>query len=298
MKFGIIGLGRMGLAIARRVHEAGHQVYGFDLDESARLQASQIGITVTEDIASMPTYASIIWIMVPAGKPVDSVINQLLPALQPNQILIDGGNSNFHDSIERAERLKKSSIAYLDCGTSGGLLGETIGFSLMIGGSKDAFNQVEPFFKVIAAPTSYGLVGPSGAGHYVKMIHNGIEYALLQAYAEGFDLIKNGYYKNLDLAQITGIWQDSSVVRSWILDLAHDIFVKDQQFTNISGKVAQGGTGQWTVEQAHKEKIPVALIEESLKIREWSQKTGGNYATKIVALLRNAFGGHSVEKES
>ena len=295
MKCGIIGLGRMGLAIAERAANAGHQVYAFDADQNACAIAQAQGITIVPSVASLPEHVSVIWLMVPAGKVVDLVLDELSPTLKSEQIIVDGGNSNFNDSIARAERLKSRNIGYLDCGTSGGLKGREIGFSLMVGGDQKSFEIVEPLFKAIAAPQSYGLVGPSGAGHYVKMIHNGIEYALLQGYAEGFQLLKEGHYPKLDLAQITGIWQHASVIRSWILDLAHDIFKADQTLESISGKVAESGTGRWTVEEAHKQKVPVTLIEQSLKIRDESQKTGGNYATKVVALLRKAFGGHKIE---
>ena len=218
MKFGIVGLGRMGCAIAERVMAAGHQVYAFDLDQHACAAAQAQGMSIVHSIAALPEQVSIIWLMVPAGKVVDLVLDELSPALQSEHIIIDGGNSNFNDSIARAQRLKSRNIAYLDCGTSGGLKGREIGFSLMIGGDEKSFSIVEPLFKAIAAPQSYGLVGPSGGGHYVKMIHNGIEYALLQSYAEGFHLLKQGHYPKFDLAQITGIWQHASVIRSWILD--------------------------------------------------------------------------------
>lgn len=300
MKLGIIGLGRMGDAIAQRVIEGGHEVVGFDPSAPAREHTQSLGAQVVATADQVAVHTQIIWLMVPAGPIVDNVIAQLKPALKPGAIIIDGGNSKFTDSMRRAKELAAHKIAFLDCGTSGGVHGREHGFSLMVGGDAAAYARVEPLLKVIAAPQSLGLVGPSGAGHYVKMVHNGIEYALLEAYAEGFQLIKQGSFKkdDLDLHQITSIWNHGSVIRSWLLQLSEDIFAKDQTFDSISGEIAQSGTGQWTVDEAHEHKIPVPCIEESLHVRAWSEKTGGNYATKIVALLRNAFGGHAVKKNN
>lgn len=299
MKIGIIGLGRMGDAIAQRVLQAGHEVVGYDPNAQAREHTRSLGAQVVETAQEIAQKSSIIWLMVPAGKIVDDVIAQLMPALASDAIIIDGGNSKFTDSIRRADELQKRGIAFLDCGTSGGVHGREQGFSLMVGGDVQAYTRVLPLLKAIAAPHALGLVGPSGAGHYVKMVHNGIEYALLEAYAEGFELIKQGSFKDqdLDLYKITGIWNHGSVIRSWLLELSHDIFAKDQKFENISGEIAESGTGSWTVQEAQEHKIPVPCIEKSLDVRSWSRKTGGNYATKIVALLRNAFGGHAVGKK-
>ena len=293
MNVAIIGLGKMGSAVAQRVQQGGHTVVGFD----PSVQEHNT-ITVVNSIEELAQKAHIFWLMVPAGQVVDNVINQLLPHIQEGAVIVDAGNSKFTDSLRRAQTLQEDNIAFLDCGTSGGIHGLKHGFSLMVGGDKNVYQKLEPLFNVIAAPNGYGYVGPSGAGHYVKMVHNGIEYALLQAYAEGFELIKNGSFKkhNLDLQEITRIWQNGSVVRSFILDLAHEVFKDDQQLTNISGEVAEGGTGKWTVQDAHKHDVPVKLIEESLNIRKWSRETGGNYATKVIAMLRKGFGGHEVKK--
>lgn len=296
MKVGLIGLGRMGNAVAFRLCQAGHEVIGFDPNKEAQEQARSIGVTIASTLKELAESANIVWLMVPAGDAVDTTITELKPYFKPKSIVIDGGNSNFKNSIKRAEELKKNNIYYLDVGTSGGLLGRDIGFSLMIGGDKQAFKQAEPLFKAIAMKDGYAHLGPSGAGHYVKMIHNGIEYALLQAYAEGFDLLKHGRYKELDMEQIAQVWRNGSVIRSWIVDLAHNVFQEDKDFKTISGKIGGGSTGRWTVEEAREQNVPVMLIEDALKIRDWSQKTGGNYATKLVALLRNQFGGHPVEK--
>lgn len=298
MNVGIIGLGRMGHAVAKRVVDGGHGAFGFDPNKQAQKDAREIGVHVVDRVEQLAEHTDIIWLMLPAGELVDTTIALIKPLLKNGAIIVDGGNSNFKDSIRRAKELKKDNIAYLDCGTSGGLYGEKIGFSLMIGGNEVAYQKIVPLCEVIATKDGFGLVGPSGAGHYVKMVHNGIEYALLQAYAEGFHIIKHGYYKkdDLDLAQISDIWMHGSIIRSYILDLAHQVFKEDQTFDAISGEVAEGGTGRWTVEEAHEQHIAAPTIEESLRVRRCSRETGGDYTTKIVAMLRKQFGGHSVKK--
>lgn len=311
MNVGLVGLGRMGKAIAYRISKAGHKVIAYDVADKSVTDRSVRdiripGLKITSDITDL-TKADVIWIMVPEGSAVDDVIKQL--SLNPDSwnpdslnqdsymkkgsILIDGGNSHFSDTIKRYKKLLKKGIYYLDCGTSGGLHGKDIGFSLMIGGDRRAFNKVKPIFKAIAAKDGFEYMGPSGSGHYVKMVHNGIEYALLQSYAEGLNLLKNGKY-NLNLKAITKVWSNGSVIRSWIVNLLEDIFKKDQDLKKISGAIGENKTGYWTVQEAKRLKIPVDLISKSLRIRKESRKTGGNYATKIVAMLRNKFGGHSL----
>ncbi len=292
MKCAVVGLGRMGSAIVYRLHKAGHEVIGYDPSAQARQEAATLGATIVATIEECAHHAQIVWLMVPAGPIVDQVLKELMEHLNAQAIIIDGGNSKFTDSIRRSQEFARTGISFLDCGTSGGLHGKEIGFSLMIGGSKKAFDFAEPIFKAVAAPEGYGLVGPSGSGHYVKMVHNGIEYALLQAYAEGLQLLHEGEFKELDLAKITTIWQHGSIIRSWILELTHEILKKDQQLEAVSGSIAESGTGAWTVQEARKQKVPVKLIEDSLEIRARSRETGGNYATKLVALMRHAFGGH------
>lgn len=295
MKLGIIGLGRMGYGIAHRVVNAGHEVVGFDQHAESSAAAAQMGVTIAHDSKGLVRECSIIWLMVPITV-VDDVIQELLPHLKKGAIVVDGGNSFYKDSMRRAQLLAPKGITYLDCGTSGGISGREIGYCLMVGGDKKGYIAIEPLLKVIASPAGYMYVGPSGAGHYVKMVHNGIEYGMMQAYAEGFQIIKEGSFKaeHIDLAQLSAIWNQSSVIRSFLLGLTHEVFEKDQEFAHISGKVAQGGMGQWTVDEAHAHKIPARVIEEALHTRGWSQKTGGNYATKLLALLRQKFGGHSV----
>ena len=297
MKIGVVGLGRMGMAIVHRLFKDGHEVVCFDPNTDATQEASRSGARVVNHLEMIPQEARSIWIMVPAGKAVDEVISSCKPYLQKGDIIIDGGNSHFPDSIRRSEELLKDGIHFLDCGVSGGLKGKEFGFSLMIGGDKKAYETAEPLFKSLAAPGGYAHLGKSGAGHYVKMVHNGIEYALLQSYAEGFHLLREGRYKDLDLAKVAAVWGQGSVIRSWIVDLCQDIFIHDQHLKNVTGEIEENLTGRWTLEEAEEQKIPVKLIQEALEMRSWSRKTGGNFGTKVVALLRNAFGGHHVGKK-
>jgi len=298
MNVGVIGLGKMGNAIAYRLVQAGHIVYGFDPYDEAKLEAEKAGVMVTAAIPEVAKEARVIWLFVPAGELVDNVIMQLLPHLQPGDIIIDGGNSKYTDSIRRAESLKADNIIFLDCGTSGGVHGRTNGFCLMFGGDKAAYAAIAHLCEAIAAPHGVGYVGPSGAGHYVKMVHNGIEYGILQAYAEGFQIIHEGTFEKeaLDLKEVTRIWSNGSVIRSFLLDLAHDVFMQDQALTTISGEIKEGGTGKWTLEEARANNIPVPVLDASLRVRAWSRDTGGNYATKVVQMLRHAFGGHPIKK--
>lgn len=298
MRIGIIGLGRMGYAVAKRMSDAGHVVFGYDVSSKALARAQEIGVHPVAHLERIAQDADLFWLMLPAGRLIDEVLQTLEAHAHPGSIVIDGGNSFFKDSISRAERLKEKDIAFLDCGTSGGLHGEQIGFSLMIGGDALAFAQAEPVFEAIAMKKGYALVGPSGAGHYVKTVHNGIEYALLQAYAEGFDLIKHGYYKDahIDLAKLSDVWMHGAIIRSYILELAHQVFMQDQDFNDISGEIGENGTGAWAAQEAAEQNIRTPMIEQALKERAVSRVTGGSYATKIVALLRNLFGGHAVRK--
>lgn len=325
MVIGLIGLGRMGQAIAARLLHAGFDVCGYDpythvdphtldskdIKSSVELPSTQhtsAGITAgsftqacagkfmqVQSLKDCAAHTRVFWLMVPAGEPVDAVITALIPLVGQETVIIDGGNSLYKDSIRRHDLLSKHKIAFLDCGTSGGLHGRALGFSLMIGGDEPAYTRCEPIFKAIAAPDGYGRVGPAGAGHYVKMIHNGIEYALLQAYAEGFHLLKGGSYNNLDLEKISQIWSNGSIIRSWILKLTHDIYAAHTDFDAISGAIGENKTGLWTVEEAERQGVPVDLIKRALAIRAESRTTGGDYATKLVALLRKEFGGHPVE---
>jgi 6-phosphogluconate dehydrogenase len=296
-RIGLVGLGKMGQALAARWLDAGFGVWAYDpyvfnnLGDVLNHNNFKRMSSLEELVQEVRT----IWLMIPAGDAVTDAVQKLAELCSPGAVIIDGGNSFFKDSIAHAQVLSAKNIIFIDCGVSGGLLGHEKGFALMIGGDTAAYEQNENLFRALAAPGGYAHVGPSGVGHYVKMIHNGIEYALLQSYAEGFQLLREGRYKNLDLAKISDVWHHGAIIDSCILKLIHQVFIHDQELTHISGKVAQTGMGFWTVREAHEYKIPVPLIEDAVKIRDVSQKTGGNYSTKLVALVRNKFGGHTVE---
>lgn len=297
MKMGIVGLGRMGNAIAFRLLQAGHEVIGYDLDTTAYDDAATMGVSMVHDLAQLASQTRIIWLMVSVDA-VDQVIHGLKPHLKADDIIIDGGNSYYEDSMRRAQNLLVNGIIFLDCGTSGGVVGRRGGFCLMVGGDQAAYTKVHPLLVDIAAPGGLGYVGPSGAGHYVKMVHNGIEYGLLQAYAEGFHLIKEGTFKKmgLDLEEISRIWNNGSIIRSFLLGLAHQVLKKDQELRQVAGHVAEGGTGRWAVEEAKKHHLSVPVIEHALHVRAWSREHGGDYATKLIAVLRHEFGGHEVKR--
>jgi 6-phosphogluconate dehydrogenase len=296
-KVGVIGLGRMGEAVAYRLVKAGFEVVGYDPNPALKTQIEQEGIRFGASLEAVACDVDVIWLMVPAGVVVDNVLTTIKAHAQPGTIIIDGGNSHFPDSQRRAKELAALGFSFIDCGTSGGVHGRELGFSLMVGGDKKTYDKLEPMLCALAAPDGYAYMGSSGAGHYVKMVHNGIEYALMQAYAEGFELLKEGSFKSeeLDLAAITGVWNNGSIIRSWLVELSHQIFVEDQKLSHISGRVQESGTGSWTVQEAHKAHVPVPLIEKALSIRKESRDNGGTYATKVVALMRNKFGGHAYE---
>jgi 6-phosphogluconate dehydrogenase len=300
MKCGVIGLGRMGGSLAYRAVQAGIAVVGFDRDERMAADAARCGVQVQGTLQELAVAVELVWLMVPAGDLVDTVLQEIMPHLKRGAIIIDGGNSHFKDSLRRAQVCAQKGIYFLDCGTSGGLHGRHEGFCLMIGGDAHAYEKAVPLFAALAAPGGFGRVGPSGAGHYVKMVHNGIEYGIMQAYAEGLQLMKEGSFQDapLDLAQITGIWNHGSIIRSWLLTLSHDILQKDQTLATISGTIQESGMGKWTVDEAHQANVPVPVIENALKVRAQSRLTGGNFATKMVAMMRNAFGGHAVGPKS
>lgn len=293
---GLIGLGRMGNALAFRAIQAGHTVVGYDRSKETHAAAREVGIGLVGGIKDIAEQTRIIWLMVPIDV-VDDVLDQLVPHLKAGDIIVDGGNSFYKDSMRRAQELSKKGIFFLDCGTSGGIEGRRTGFCLMVGGDEDSYTKIHPLLAAIAAPGGLGHIGPSGTGHYVKMVHNGIEYGLLQAYAEGFQIIKEGSFKELsiDLEELSRIWNISSVIRSFLLELTHKVFEKDQEFHNVLGEIQEGGTGKWTVDEAQEHHIPVPIIKEALETRKWSRETGGNYATKLIALLREKFGGHAVK---
>lgn len=301
MNIGIVGLGKMGYAIAQRAQHGGHTVYGFDphLSQSMHTDVLKNGITLTSSLKDLVQKTSIIWLMIPSGKPVADVIHTLQPHLKPESIIIDGGNSFYKDSMRHAQELQKHSIYFLDCGTSGGIHGSHNGFCLMVGGNTKAYEHVLPILTSIASLDGVAHVGRSGTGHYTKMVHNGIEYGLLQAYAEGFHILKDGTFNNeLNLYQIARLWNTSSVIRSFLLELTGNILQKDQEFEDVQGFIAEGGTGRWAIEEARSHYISPLVMETALAVRNTSSEDTDNYANKLVALLREQFGGHEVQRKA
>jgi 6-phosphogluconate dehydrogenase len=298
MQLAMIGLGRMGGNMVERLMKHGHSLVAFDRDAATVAKYHGLGAAGAKDLADivrqLPT-PRVIWIMVPAGKPVDSTIDTLLPLLAKGDILIDGGNSFFKDSMARAERLATQGIRFIDSGTSGGIWGLANGYCLMVGGERDAVAHCEPIFTALAQEGGYAHVGPSGAGHYVKMVHNGIEYGLLQAYAEGYEILAaSKRFPDLDMRQIAELWQHGSVVRSWLNELAVDAFGKDARLSALKGFVADSGEGRWTVAEAIEEDVPAPVITLSLLMRLRSRQED-SFGAKVIAALRNEFGGHAVK---
>lgn len=297
MKIGVVGLGNMGSAIAKKLLGS-FPLYVYDISPDARSLFAQRYpyIHAVNSLQELSVYADCIWLMIPTHA-VEEVFQSLLVFAQSSKLIIDGGNSHFVESVRRYVISKEKGHQFLDCGVSGGLEGARNGFCLMIGGDREVYTDAEPIFKILARDEkAYAYIGPSGAGHYVKMVHNGIEYGIMQAYADGFNLLRHGRYSNLDLAQISELWMHGAVVRSWLLSLAAQIFAQDQIFEHISGEIEETGMGRWTVDEAHFQRIPVPVIETALKVRDESRRTRGDYGTKLVALMRNKMGGHKVKK--
>ena len=299
MQLAMIGLGRMGGNMVRRLVQGGHEVIVYD----ARLDAVKAhvakGVNASKDlpdVARLLKPRRAVWVMVPAGAPVESTLEQLVPHLSRGDIDIDGGNSNFHDSLRRAEALERKGIEFVDVGTSGGIWGLTLGYCLMIGASPAAFQHCEPIFRTLASPEGYAHVGPRGAGHYVKMVHNGIEYGLLQAYAEGYEILHASKDFKLQLGQIAKLWNHGSVVRSWLNELAERAFSGDDQLAAIRGYVEDSGEGRWTVEEAIRLDVPAPVITLSLLARLRSRQQE-SFGAKVIAALRKEFGGHAVQSK-
>jgi len=296
MQLAMIGLGRMGGNMVQRLLQGGHEVVVYDRSADAVKPHVAMGASAAKDLADLAARLKaprVVWIMVPAGAPVESTIDQLLPALAKGDIIIDGGNSNYNDSVRRAARVKERGVEFIDSGTSGGIWGLTVGYCLMIGASPEAFRRCEPIFKTLAPPEGYAHVGPPGAGHYVKMIHNGIEYGLLQAYAEGYEILHASKDFKLDLKQISAVWNRGSVVRSWLNELAERAFAKDTDLTALKGYVEDSGEGRWTVQEAIDLDVPAPVITLSLLAR-FRSRQADSFGAKVIAALRNEFGGHAV----
>jgi 6-phosphogluconate dehydrogenase len=298
MQLGVIGLGRMGRIVVDRLLAAGHDVVAFDLDEEA-IQAADAGAdpadSIEDLVAALPANKRI-WLMVPAGDAVDATLSELDPLLDSEDIVVDGGNSHFERSIERGESL---SAAYLDCGTSGGPAGAELGFSLMIGGPAEAYRELVPAFDAVATgPDGHDRMGPQGAGHYVKMVHNGVEYALMQAYGEGFELLSEGRY-DLDMESIARTWNNGAVIRSWLLELCEEAFREEgNDLGDVEDHVAGGSTGTWTVREALEQEVSVPLIYEALGERFDSRVEGGKFSRRLTNRLRYGFGRHEVKRRN
>jgi len=290
----------MGLNMTARILRGGHRVVAYDLGDKAVQAARGLGAEGAhslEDITGMLAPARVVWVMVPAGMPTESTINGLSRTLSPGDIIIDGGNSNYKDTLKRAVTLKEKRIHFIDVGTSGGIWGLENGYSMMIGGDKEIVERLRPLFETLApAPDKgWGYVGPGGAGHFAKMVHNGIEYGLMEAYAEGFDILKSKKEFSLDLHEIAEIWRYGSVVRSWLLDLASEALSEDRDLSGLKAWVADSGEGRWTVAEAIDLDVPAPVITLALEMRLMSRHPD-SFAAKMLAAMRNKFGGHPVKK--
>ncbi|MEX0832824.1 MAG: decarboxylating 6-phosphogluconate dehydrogenase [Actinomycetota bacterium] len=298
MRLGMVGLGRMGGNMTVRLIRGGHEVVAFDPNADAVKQAEAGGATGAaslEELAGNLSPPRVVWTMVPAGDITEQTIQKLGGLLSEGDVVIDGGNSKYTDSIRRHAALAKGGIRFLDAGTSGGVWGLENGYCLMVGGEKEAFDLSEPIFRTLAPADGYAHMGESGSGHFVKMVHNGIEYGLLAAYGEGFEILQASKF-DLDLTKIAGIWRYGSVVRSWLLELLHDALEKDPNLEAVRGYVEDSGEGRWTIEAAIEENVPAPITSMALFMRFLSRQDE-SFAAKTIAALRNEFGGHAVKKE-
>jgi 6-phosphogluconate dehydrogenase len=291
VKIGLIGLGRMGAGIAERLRRSGHDVLGYDQNPAI----SQVP-SVEQLLGGLPS-PKVVWVMVPAGGATQATVEELASMMSVGDIIIDGGNSYYRDSIRRAAQLKQRGINFVDVGTSGGVWGLTEGFALMAGGERAAYQQIEPLLKALAPSpeAGYGYMGPSGAGHYVKMVHNGIEYGLMQAYAEGFELLDAKKEFALDLAQVAEVWRSGSVVRSWLLDLAARALQEDPALDKLQAYVDDSGEGRWTVQESIELAVPAPVISSALQARFRSRQEQP-FGARLLAALRHQFGGHAVRE--
>lgn len=295
----MVGLGKMGGFMTERLVRGGHRVVGYDRDAAVVQKVSEkgiVGANSLEKLIGELKAPRAVWLMVPAGKPVDDTIELLLPHLAAGDTIIDGGNSYYKDSVRRAAALKPKNINFVDCGTSGGVWGLTEGYSMMVGGDADVVKRLSPIFETLAPgkDSGWGRVGPAGSGHFVKMVHNGIEYGIMQAYAEGLDLLRHKTDFNLDLLQVGKIWQFGSVIRSWLLDLTVDALTHNPKLEGIGAYVTDSGEGRWTVIEGVELGVPVPVISGALDMRFRSQDPEP-FANKLLAMMRHEFGGHAVK---
>jgi 6-phosphogluconate dehydrogenase len=297
MEIAFIGLGRMGLNMLTRLAGAGHTVVGFDRNEGAVARAKERGgkpaSSVADAVAKLKKPRAV-WMMIPSGQPVDDLIAELLPMLESGDLVVDGGNSNYKDSKRRAAELAGRGIEFVDCGTSGGVWGLELGFCMMLGGSDAAIARLKSGLDTLAPPDGWLHVGPAGAGHYAKMIHNGIEYGMMQAYAEGFEILNASDY-DYDLAKLCHLWNQGSVVRSWLLELAGRAFEKDPRLAGIRGWVEDSGEGRWTVQEAIDRNVPAELLTLAL-LNRFRSRQEDSFRDRMIAALRAEFGGHAVKE--
>jgi 6-phosphogluconate dehydrogenase len=303
MELGIIGLGRMGANIARRLSRAGHNVVAFNrtVEKATELAKEEKNVTAAKSIEELvkklkPPRA--VWVMVPSGAPTEEMIDALLAIMQKGDVIIDGGNSYYKDTMRRAQKVSAVGLNFVDVGTSGGVWGVEEGYSMMVGGEKLIVDHRQPIFETLAPSPKkgWGHVGPNGAGHFVKMVHNGIEYGAMEAYAEGFEILRAKKEFNLDLHQVAEVWRYGSVIRSWLLDLTSSALEEDKNLTHIKGWVADSGEGRWTISEAIDLAVPAPNITLAL-FRRFASRQDDSYAAKLLAAMRNKFGGHAIKTE-
>lgn len=299
MKIGIVGLGKMGGNIAKKLLIKNHEIVGFDIDKKALNEIKELGGVVTDSLGEfverLNTHKNpIVWVMLPSGKITNGTLMLLKDKLKRESIVIDAGNSNYKDSIENSEKIKNKGLNWLDIGTSGGILGFERGYCFMVGGDEEAYNYVLPVLKDLSKKDGYEYIGKSGSGHFVKMIHNGIEYGMMQAYAEGFEILEKNSKYELDLSKIANLWQNGSIIESLLLDISRDIFKEDPKLENIKGYVEDSGEGRWTVEEAISERVSSPVITMAL-MQRFRSRQEDSFSDKVIAKMRKEFGGHSVK---
>jgi 6-phosphogluconate dehydrogenase len=296
VEIGIYGLGRMGGNMAHRLVLGGHRVVASNRSRGPVDEAAALGCvpayTIEEMVSALQASPRVVWLMVPAGQVTDDTLTHVMSLLKPGDIIIDGGNSNWKDTQRRAQDVTAKGMHYMDAGTSGGIWGLKVGYSLMVGGEREAFAHCEPIFKTLAPENGYGYMGTHGAGHFVKMVHNGIEYGMMQAYGEGFEIIEKSPFSP-DLREVVRVWQNGSVVRSWLLDLAALALANDPKLEQIKGYVEDSGEGRWTVQAAIDEDVPAPVITLSL-LQRFVSRQQESFSAKVLAALRQQFGGHAV----
>ncbi len=300
MQLGIIGLGRMGMNMARRLMGGGHQVIAYnrtpDKTETLVTEGVSAAYSLAEIVEKLPP-PRVVWLMLPAGDVVDNHLEQLSDLLSPDDIVIEGGNTYYKDDIRRAARLAEKSIRYVDAGVSGGIWGLKVGYCLMAGGDKETCKYLEPIFTTLAPPEGYLYCGPTGSGHFVKMVHNGIEYGMMEAYGEGFAILEaSPYAKDLDYAKVSHLWNQGSVIRSWLLELLEDAFARDEKLDRIRGYVDDSGEGRWTVQQAIENGVAAPVIALSL-FKRFQSRDNNAFEDRVLAALRREFGGHAVKTD-